>query len=183
MPLKVGKKSKKNLIYKCSRCGNLHAMIKGEVASACEICSEKNVKYEWLETSREFLIMTKNIKNEIEKNKTSADKISDVITDFCGSMAFIYIHLIWFSFWIVYNLFSLNPFDPFPFGLLTLVVSLEAIMLATFIMISQNQQGEIMDLRSELDYQTDRKAEKNSAETLALLTKIYAMLKKNNRKK
>ena len=181
--LKVGQKSKKDLIYKCSKCGNLQAMIKGEVASACEICLEKNNKQHWLETNKHVIIATKNIKKEIEKRKTVADKISDVITAFCGHMFFVYLHVIWFSLWLLYNLTAPDPFDPFPFGLLTMIVSLEAIILATFILISQNRQGEVSDLRSELDFQTDMRAEKNTAEILALLAKIYNLIKKNNKNK
>ena len=64
--LKVGKMAKKDLIYKCSRCGNLQAMIQGEVASPCEICAEKGQQQNWLETSKHLLTITKNIKKEIE---------------------------------------------------------------------------------------------------------------------
>lgn len=180
MNLKVGQKSKYNKIYRCSQCGTLHAMIKGEVAPVCEICQEKKRKQSWVETNKEIIIISKNVKKEIAKNKSISDKISDKITDFCGSIYFVYIHIIWFGVWLLYNIFTPQPFDPYPFGLLTLIVSLEAIILATFILISQNRQSEVSELRSELDYQTDIKAEKNTAETLALLTKIYSMLKKNN---
>ncbi|MBD3359377.1 MAG: DUF1003 domain-containing protein [Candidatus Buchananbacteria bacterium] len=180
--LKVGKKSKKDLIYKCSRCGNLQAMIEGEVASPCEICIEKGNKQDWLETNKHILTLTKNIRKEIESNETLTDKISDAITDFCGSMNFIYIHIVWFAGWLIYNLSIENPFDPFPFGLLTLIVSLEAILLATFILISQNRQSEVQDQRAELDYQIDLKSEKNTAEILTLLAKTYNLVKKNNKK-
>jgi len=180
--LKVGKKSKKDLIFKCSKCGNLEAMIEGEIASACEICLDNNKQQNWLETNKHIIIATKNIKKEIAKRKSVADKISDIITDFCGSMLFVYLHIIWFTLWLLYNLTVPDPFDPFPFGLLTLVVSLEAIILATFILISQNRQGEVTDLRAELDYQTDLRAEKNTAEILTLLARIYNKIKKNNKK-
>jgi len=180
--LKVGKKAKKDLIYKCSKCGNLQAFITGEYASACEICIEKGNKQHWNETSQNILIATKNIKKIIEKRKTNMDKASDMITNFTGSLLFVYLHIGWFGFWLIYNLNAQVPFDPFPFGLLTLIVSLEAILLATFILISQNRQSEISDMRSELDYETDISSEKNSAEILALLKKINTMLKKNNNK-
>jgi uncharacterized membrane protein len=180
--LKVGKKAKKDLIYKCSKCGNLQAFIHGEYASACEICIKNGDKQHWNETSQNILIATKNIKKIIENRKTTMDKISDKITTFTGSMSFVYIHIIWFAFWLIYNLNAQVPFDPFPFGLLTLIVSLEAILLATFILISQNRQSEISDMRSELDYETDISSEKNTAEILALLTKINAMMKKDNKK-
>jgi uncharacterized membrane protein len=176
--LKVGKKAKKDLIYKCSKCGNLQAFITGEYASACEICFKKGIKQHWNETNQNILLATKNIKKIIEKRKNFIDKVSDKITEFTGSMAFVYLHIIWFGLWLLYNLTSPEAFDPYPFGLLTLIVSLEAIILATFILISQNRQSEISDMRSELDYETDIRSEKNSAEILALLKKIQANMKK-----
>ncbi len=73
------------------------------------------------------------------KFRSSETKIADFITRFAGSMAFVYLHIVWFAFWII---FSRRIGDPFPFGLLTMIVSLEAIFLATFIMVSQNRQAE-----------------------------------------
>lgn len=148
-------------------------MIKGETAPDCEFCIKENKKQSWLETNKEIVIISKNIKNMVAERKTLSDKISDKITQFCGNIYFVYIHIVWFGAWLIYNLISENPFDPYPFGMLTLVVSLEAIILATFIMISQNQQGEITDLRSEADYQTDLKTEKRIAEILAILKTNY----------
>jgi uncharacterized protein DUF1003 len=87
------------------------------------------------------------------------DRISGAITDFAGSMRFVYIHTLWFGLWIIVNagLFQaiglhIIPFDPFPFGLLTLVVSLEAIYLSTFVMIAQNRQSAVADARAQADY-------------------------------
>ena len=171
--LKNGQKSKRNAIFKCSGCGNLHALLVGEVASECEICREKEHSQQWVETRKELLITTKNVRKEVDRRKTRADRISDGITDFCGNVYFVYIHIAWFALWIVFNSLNSEPFDPYPFGMLTLVVSLEAIILATFILMSQNRQGEVSELRSELDYQTDLKSEKNTAEILALVKKIY----------
>jgi uncharacterized membrane protein len=74
----------------------------------------------------------------------------------------VYLHLVWFGIWIALNvgLAGLGwEFDKFPFGLLTMVVSLEAIFLATFVMISQNRQGARADLRSEIDFENNLRAE------------------------
>ncbi len=87
-------------------------------------------------------------------------------------MLFVYLHVLWFGAWIWYNIAAPFPFDPFPFGLLTLVVSLEAILLATFILISQNREAEISGLRSELDYQVDLKTEKTISEMRVALQEI-----------
>jgi uncharacterized membrane protein len=92
----------------------------------------------------------------------AGNRTADRITKFAGSMRFVYLHLVWFGIWIVLNvgLAGLRwEFDKFPFGLLTMVVSLEAIFLATFVMISQNRQGARADLRSEIDFENNLRAE------------------------
>ncbi|HSW84989.1 MAG TPA: DUF1003 domain-containing protein [Candidatus Saccharimonadales bacterium] len=107
--------------------------------------------------------MVLNANDEIKKLKDAEDRISDRITAFAGTMHFVYIHSVWFTFWIVLNLGLWGAslvFDKFPFGLLTLIVSLEAIFLSTFVMISQNRQAKAAEIRSELDYHTNVKAEK-----------------------
>src|SRR5919197_1116988 len=71
-----------------------------------------------------------------ERQKRVQDRIADRITRFAGSMPFVYVHIVWFVLWI-----SLRV-EKFPFGLLTMIVSLEAIFLSTFVMISQNRQDE-----------------------------------------
>lgn len=80
------------------------------------------------------------------------ERIADLITSFSGRMIFVYIHVLWFSAWILFNigLFDLKPFDPYPFGLLTMIVSLEAIFLATFVLISQNRMSKESEHRSDL---------------------------------
>jgi uncharacterized membrane protein len=90
------------------------------------------------------------------------DRAADAITDFSGSMRFVYIHSVWFSIWILLNvgLFSgALEFDKYPFGLLTMIVSLEAIFLSTFVMITQNRQASRADIRSQLDFETNLRAE------------------------
>lgn len=83
------------------------------------------------------------------------DRIADAVTRFAGSMTFLYLHIGWFAYWIAHNLVATRPFDPFPFGLLTLIVSLEAIFLATFVMISQNREALRAEIRSQLDFETN----------------------------
>ena len=92
------------------------------------------------------------------------NRIADRITEFAGSMRFVYIHMVWFAVWIALNVGLLGfligkGFDPFPFGLLTMIVSLEAIFLATFVMISQNRQAARADLRSQLDFENNIRGE------------------------
>ena len=82
------------------------------------------------------------------------DRVSDQITVFAGSMTFVYLHVAWFAAWIVLNE-TPWAFDPYPFGLLTLIVSLEAIFLSTFVMISQNRESARSDARDEIDFETN----------------------------
>jgi uncharacterized membrane protein len=90
------------------------------------------------------------------------DHTADSITTIAGSMRFVYIHVIWFGVWIALNVglagFD-HEFDEFPFGLLTMIVSLEAIFLSTFVMISQNRQAARSDLRSQLDFENNIRGE------------------------
>jgi uncharacterized membrane protein len=90
------------------------------------------------------------------------DRVADEITTFAGSLRFVYLHVLWFGVWIVLNagLFGAAlEFDKFPFGLLTMIVSLEAIFLGTFVMVSQNRQAARADIRSQLDFETNLRSE------------------------
>ena len=80
-------------------------------------------------------------------------RIADAITSFSGRMIFVYVHIVWFGVWILLNTgrFGVPAFDPFPYGLLTMIVSLEAIFLSTFVLISQNRMGEETERRADLD--------------------------------
>jgi len=90
--------------------------------------------------------------------RKAQDEVTDAITAFAGSLSFVYIHVGWFALWILLNV-GLLVFDSYPFGLLTLIVSLEAIFLSTFVMISQNRQAARADVRSELDFETNLRSE------------------------
>jgi uncharacterized membrane protein len=90
------------------------------------------------------------------------DRLADAITRFAGSMSFVYLHVGWFAVWIVLNaglVGSALVFDDFPFGLLTMIVSLEAIFLSTFVMISQNREAARAEVRANLDCETNLTAE------------------------
>jgi len=96
---------------------------------------------------------------------TRWQKVSDVIASVAGGQAFTLTHLTWFGAWILLNALaaaSLLPaalgFDPYPFGLLTLIVSLESIFLSIFVLVSQNRQSERDRIRTDLDYQVNVKA-------------------------
>jgi uncharacterized membrane protein len=121
--------------------------------------------------------MAINANKEIRRLRDAEDRLSEKITAFAGNMKFVYLHTLWFGLWVMANagLFGAGlVFDDFPFGLLTLIVSLEAIFLSTFVMISQNRQGEAAEIRSELDYQTDVKAEREIDIIMKTLERVAA---------
>ena len=107
--------------------------------------------------------MALNANHEVLRRQKTEDRVADRITAFAGSMRFVRIHLAWFSAWILANAVLIDVghrFDPYPFGLLTLIVSLEAIFLSSFVMVSQNRQAQVSEIRAELDYRTDVTAER-----------------------
>ena len=88
--------------------------------------------------------------------------VGDKITQFAGSLSFVYLHIGWFTLWVLLNvglIGSGRAFDKYPFGLLTLIVSLEAIFLSTFVMVSQNRQAARSDIRSDLDFENNLRSE------------------------
>lgn len=110
------------------------------------------------------------IEDAEKARRTIGEKVSELIAAFCGSMVFVYVHIIWFGGWIVVNsIFTSYSFDPFPYTFLTLVVSLEAIFLSTFILISQNHETRLTERRNHLDLQINMLAEQESTKTLELL--------------
>lgn len=106
------------------------------------------------------------------------DRIADAITAFSGRMAFVYVHIVWFGAWILLNegLFGMQPFDPFPYGLLTTIVSLEAIFLSTFVLISQNRFTAEAERRAELDLHINLLAEHELTRALQMLQAIHDKL-------
>jgi len=96
-----------------------------------------------------------------------------------GTLFSILMHLIWFSLWLLVNLHALpgiRPFDPFPFNLLTTLVSLEAIFLTLFVLISQNRLSQEADKRAQLDLQVNLLAEKETTMILRMLQEISEKL-------
>jgi uncharacterized membrane protein len=117
------------------------------------------------------------LRRQLEDARSLQDRIADQITRFSGSMLFVYLHAVWFGVWIPVNLgwldwIGISPFDPFPFGLLTMIVSLEAIFLSTFVLVSQNRQAAVEDERADLDLQINLLSEHEITRTLALVDAI-----------
>jgi len=105
--------------------------------------------------------VSRNVNEEIEVHSTPLQKVADWIAWFSGSMPFLMLNGGWFVIWIVLNTFVLGTaaFDPYPFGLLTMIVSLEAIFLSCFVLVSQNRQAEKDRVRSDIEYEVNIKAE------------------------
>jgi CRP/FNR family cyclic AMP-dependent transcriptional regulator len=105
--------------------------------------------------------VSRNVNEEMGEKLSTLQRIADWIAWFSGSMLFLIINGLWFAFWIGYN--TLLPedqrFDPFPFGLLTMIVSLEAIFLSCFVLISQNRQAAKDKIRADIEYDVNIKAE------------------------
>jgi len=115
------------------------------------------------------------LENEALHQRSLTDRVSDSITRFAGSSVFILLHIIWFIVWIVLNVGdipAIHPFDPYPFTFLTMVVSLEAIFLSIFVLISQNRMAHQADRRAHLDLQINLLAEQENTMMLRMLESL-----------
>jgi uncharacterized membrane protein len=119
--------------------------------------------------------VSRNVNEEMEEHYNLLQRIADWLAWFSGSMPFLLSHTFWFVIWISLNTFILGAraFDPFPFGLLTMIVSLEAIFLACFVLISQNRQAEKDKVRSDIEYDVNIKAELEVAHLHEKTDRIY----------
>jgi len=129
-------------------------------------------------------VIEKNIRTIIglrlkaAKGRSLQDRIADGMTTFSGQMVFVYVHLVWFCLWILLNTGGVGvaPFDPFPYGLLTMIVSLEAIFLSTFVLISQNRQSEESEHRADLHLHIGLLTEHELTRVLQMLDDIQDKL-------
>jgi len=112
----------------------------------------------------------------MEKNKTLGQHIADFLTKYFGTVGFFLINALFFLIWIIINL-DLIPgvpvFDPYPYGLLTMIVSLEAIFLSIIVLISQNRASDIADLREELDLRINIRAEEEITVLVGMVDEIH----------
>ena len=129
-------------------------------------------------------VVERNIRTILRLRAQSAldrrpqERIADAITTFSGRLSFVYLHVAWFAAWILLNTgwFGVRIFDPFPYGLLTMIVSLEAIFLSTFVLISQNRMGEESDRRADLDLHVGLLTEAELTRVLKMLEAIHLKL-------
>jgi uncharacterized membrane protein len=118
--------------------------------------------------------VSRNVNEEMEEYSTPLLRIADWIAWFSGSMQFLILNGAWFVIWISLNTIpGLLTFDPFPFGLLTMIVSLEAIFLSCFVLISQNRQAQKDKVRADIEYEVNIKAELEIAHLHEKTDRIY----------
>jgi uncharacterized membrane protein len=104
-----------------------------------------------------------------ERAENAQDRVADAITRFAGSMAFVYLHIIWFACWIGFGV------EEYPYGLLTMIVSLEAIFLSTFVMISQNRADARQQVVADQQWKTVQEEDQQNRELLDLSNQILAL--------
>ena len=115
----------------------------------------------------------RELEDAAKEERTASDRVAEAIANFCGSMTFVWVHVVFFGVWILSNVIpGLHHIDPFPFTFLTLVVSLEAIFLSTFILISQNHDTKISERRNHLDLQINLLSEQENTQMLTMLRAI-----------
>ncbi len=128
---------------------------------------------------------SRNVNQEVEDTRTAVERVADWIAEFSGSLTFLNLHLLFFFFWILLNTHaaqSLEPawiqpltgFDPFPYGLLTMAVSLEAIVLSVFVLLSQSRQVAKDKIRGDIEYDVNLKAELEIAQLHEKMDRLHS---------
>jgi uncharacterized membrane protein len=111
------------------------------------------------------------VKQAHERAENVENRVADAITRFAGSMTFVYLHVIWFASWIAFGV------EDYPYGLLTMIVSLEAIFLSTFVMISQNRADAKQQVVADGQWKTVQEEDQQNRELLDLSNQILALTK------
>jgi uncharacterized membrane protein len=111
------------------------------------------------------------LKHAEERAEKAQNRVADKITAFSGSMLFVYVHLIWFGCWIGFGV------EKYPYGLLTMIVSLEAIFLSTFVLISQNRADAKRQVLADQQWKTVQEEDQQNQELLKLSKQILALTK------
>jgi uncharacterized membrane protein len=118
------------------------------------------------------------IKAQRAADRTTIEVVAERMIDIAGSTLFLIIHVVWFLVWVLWNtgMIGTRAFDPFPFGLLTMVVSLEAIFLSILLLIGQKREAGIAELREEITLQVSIRMEAEVTKTLQLVAGLYTRL-------
>ena len=124
--------------------------------------------------------MLQSIQKRLSQRRTLSDKLADFLVRSAGTITVVFLHVVFFALWIMINLDMIpgvHAFDPYPYNFLTMTVSLEAIFLAIFVLMSQNRESKIADLRQEFDVQVNVVAEREITKVIHLLAYIMNHLK------
>lgn len=138
-----------------------------------------NIELSHAEKIKNHRLVVKSYRAKADAKRSASDKFADKLTERFGTVPFLVANVIWFAVWLVLNtniIPGLEPFDPFPFGLLTTIVSLEAIFLAIIVLISQNRAAKVAELREEIDLQINSIAE---SEVTKVIEMTRMLLEKN----
>ena len=111
------------------------------------------------------------IEHAEERARSAQNRIADTITRFAGSMWFVYLHVAWFAVWIGLGV------ERYPYGLLTMIVSLEAIFLSTFVMISQNRQDDARRILADREWEMVQSEERQNEELIGISSQILDLTK------
>ncbi len=136
---------------------------------------DQNQNHQHLPTSERRRQFFKSFEAKSLKSRSLLTRLADDLTEICGSTAFLIFHIVFFTVWVLINTESIPgtiAFDPFPFGLLTMVVSLEAIFLAIFILVSQNRSSLVNTLREEVHLRVNLIAEEEITKILGVLAEM-----------
>jgi uncharacterized membrane protein len=126
------------------------------------------------ESAQQNIQTISKLEQEAIEQRSTSEKISEAFTRFMGSLTFVVLHLVGMAIWFSWNLgaFGLEPFDPFPFGIFTLIVSTEGVILAIFVLISQNRMSRLANQRAHLNLQISLLAEQETTKILQKLKMI-----------
>jgi uncharacterized membrane protein len=126
--------------------------------------------------STENIELIRALEERARARRSLGVRVSDAITAVIGTMGFVVFHVVWFGIWFLINTGGtsgfIDPFDPFPFGILTLAVSAEGVLLALFVLISQNRLMRDADRRALIDLHVNLITEQSSTKTLQILQQI-----------
>jgi uncharacterized membrane protein len=115
------------------------------------------------------------LENDFLEQRTTLERIADAVGSFVGTIGFVALHVGWFAFWIIANL-RLIPgvpsFDPYPFMLLGMIVSLEGVLLTTFVLMKQNRMSKRAETRNHLNLQVDLLAEREITKVIQMLQTV-----------
>jgi uncharacterized membrane protein len=120
-----------------------------------------------------------HLEEEALKRRCLSDKMADCVANFVGSVPFVALHVVWFGIWVTINrglVPFVKAFDPYPFALLCMIVSLEGVLLSTFVLIKQNRMSSRADHRAHLDLQINLLSEKEITKVIQMLERISGRL-------